>query len=118
MVDYFEVAVKKVHSTAGTPVEAPKEGEAPKFQYQRAYALSKDLSDQLLSFSSEQINQIRNQNVYVQRAAEAAHHVSEVASTSYGAAQEKVHAVSDVLLHELHKVQVRASSYHEPIRAQ
>ena len=111
MVDYFEVAVKKVHSTTGSPAETPKEGvEAPKFQYQRAYALSKDLSEQLLSFSSEQINQIKNQNAYVQRAAEAAHRVSEVASTSYGAAQEKVHAVSDVLLHELHKVQVCAFS--------
>ena len=112
VVDYFEVAVKKVHSTTGSPAETPKEGvEAPKFQYQRAYALSKDLSEQLLSFSSEQINQIKNQNAYVQRAAEAAHRVSEVASTSYGAAQEKVHAVSDVLLHELHKVQVRLFSY-------
>ncbi|KAI0090074.1 hypothetical protein BDY19DRAFT_1068776 [Irpex rosettiformis] len=107
VVDYFEVAVRKVHSTTGSPIEeTPKEGtEAPKFQYQRAYALSKGLTDQLLSFSAEQINQIRNQNAYVQRAAEAANRVSEVASTSYGVAQEKVHAVSDVLLLELHKVQ-------------
>ncbi|KAI0690802.1 lipid droplet-associated perilipin protein [Cytidiella melzeri] len=105
VVDYFEVAVKKVHSTTGSPVDSPKEGESPKFQYQRAYALSRDLSGQLLSFSAEQINQIRTQNVYVQRAAEAAHRVSDVASTSYGAAHERVHAVSDVMLQELQKVQ-------------
>ncbi len=80
--------------------------ETPKYQYQRAYALSKDLSDQLLSFSTEQINQLKTQNAIVQRATEAAQRVSTVASTSYGAAQEKVHAVSDVMLQELQKVQV------------
>jgi hypothetical protein len=94
-----------VQSTTGSPIQTPKEGEPAKFQYQRAYALSKDLSEQLLSFSAEQINQVKAQNAYVQRAAEAAQRVSEVASTSYGAAQEKVHAVSDVMLQELHKVQ-------------
>ncbi|KAI0341138.1 lipid droplet-associated perilipin protein [Trametopsis cervina] len=106
VVDYIEVAVKKVHSQTGSPTaESPKEGEAPKFQYQRAYILSKDLTGQLYSFSSEQINQIKTQNAYVQRASEAAQRVSEVASTSYGAAQEKVQAVSDVMLQELQRVQ-------------
>lgn len=60
----------------------------------------------MYTFSTEQINQIKTQNVYVQRATEAAHNVSEVASNSYGAAQEKVQAVSDVMLQELQKVQV------------
>lgn len=106
MVDYIEVAVNKIHSTTGSPELKPV-ADAPKFQYQRAFALSKDLSDQLVSFSSEQINQIKAQNAYVQSAVAAAQHVSEVASTSYGAAQEKVQAVSDVMLQELQKVQVR-----------
>ncbi|CAL1698832.1 unnamed protein product [Somion occarium] len=104
IVDYFEVAVNKVHSASGTPTEHPA-GEAPKFQYQRAVALSKDLSADLLNYSTEQINQIKAQSVLVQRAADAAQKVSEIASTSYGAAQERVHALSDVMLQELQRVQ-------------
>jgi hypothetical protein len=101
--------VKKIHSTTGTP-ESTSPTEPPKYQYQRAYALSKDLRDQLYTFSAEQINQIKNQNALVKRATEAAQQVSAVASSSYGAAQEKVHSVSDVMLQELQKVQVRTRS--------
>lgn len=97
--------MQKIHSTTGSPEVTPV--ELPKYQYQRAVALSKDLSDQLLTFSTEQINQIKTQNVLVKRATDAAHQVSAVASSSYSAAQEKVHAVSDVMLQELTKVQVR-----------
>lgn len=60
----------------------------------------------MYSYSTEQINQIKAQNAIVQRASEAAQKVSAVASSSYGAAQEKVHTLSDVMLQELHKVQV------------
>ena len=108
VVDYFQGAVKKIHSTTGTP-EPASSTEPPKYQYQRAFALSKDLSDQLYTFSAEQINQIKNQNALVKRATEAAQQVTAVASTSYGAAQEKVHTLSDVMLQELQKVQVRTS---------
>lgn len=107
MVDYFAAAVKQVHSTTGSPEPVASSSEPPKFQYQRAYALSKDLTDQLYTFSTEQINTIKTQNVYVHRASEAAQRVSAVASSSYGAAQEKVHAVSDAMLQELQRVQVR-----------
>lgn len=108
MVDYIQVAVKKIGSTTGTPESGSptEEKEQPKYQYQRAFALSKDLSDQLRTFSAEQINQITTQNALVKRATEAAQQVSAVASTSYGAAQERVHAMSDVMLQELQKVQV------------
>ena len=98
--------MKKIHSTTGTP-ESTSPTEPPKYQYQRAFALSKELSDQLYTFSAEQINQIKNQNVLVRRATEAAQQVTAVASSSYGAAQERVHSVSDVMLQELQKVQVR-----------
>lgn len=106
MVDYFQDAVKKIHPTTDSS-ESASPVEHPKYQYQRAFALSKDLSDQLVKLSAEQINQIKTQNVLVKRATEAAQQVTTVASSSYGAAQEKVHAVSDIMLQELHKVQVR-----------
>ena len=105
VVDYFEVAVNKVHSRTGSPTEtAPS--EPAQYQYQRAFALSKDLSDGLYTYSTEQINQLKAQSVLVQRASDAAHKVSAVASTSYGVAQERAHALSDVMLQELQKVQV------------
>ncbi|KAH8085443.1 lipid droplet-associated perilipin protein [Cristinia sonorae] len=109
VVDYFQTAVEKIHSTTGTPSE-PSTSEPPKYQYQRALSLSKDLSGQVYTYSTEQINQIKAQNVIVQRATDAAQRVSSVASTSYGAAQEKVHTLSDVMLQELHKVQASTSA--------
>ena len=77
------------------------------FQYQRAYALSKELRDTLYLYSAEQIQQIREQNALVQRAAATAQSFSEIAASSYDAAQSKVHALSDTMLTELQKVQVR-----------
>ena len=88
--------------SADKPAEAPE----AKYQYQRAYDLSKELRDQLYTYSSEQINQIKTQNVVLQRASATAQSLSELASTSYGAAQTRVHALSDNMLSELHKVQV------------
>ncbi|EKM58168.1 uncharacterized protein PHACADRAFT_252264 [Phanerochaete carnosa HHB-10118-sp] len=104
VLDYFQDAVKKIYSSTGTS-ESASPTEPPKYQYQRALALSKDLSDQLVKLSAEQINQIKTQNVLVKHATEAAQQVTTVASSSYGAAQEKVHAVSDAMLQELRKVQ-------------
>ncbi|TCD66579.1 hypothetical protein EIP91_001136 [Steccherinum ochraceum] len=109
VVDYFQVAVQKVHSTTGSPTEATP-SETPKYQYQRALSLSKDLSGQVYTYSTEQISQLRAQNALVQRAADAAQRVTAVASTSYGVAQEKVHTLSDVMLQELHKVQASTSA--------
>lgn len=97
--------MQKIHSTTGAPSESST-SEPPKYQYQRALSLSKGLGDQVYTYSTEQINQLKAQNVLVQRASDAAQRVSAVASTSYGAAQDKVHTLSDVMLQELHKVQV------------
>ena len=104
IVDYFAVAVKQLqpNGTADKTVEAPE----TKYQYQRAYYLSRDFSDQLLTYSTEQINQIKAQSVVLQRAQATAQSLTDLASSSYGAAQSRVHALSDTMLSELHKVQV------------
>ena len=44
----------------------------------------------------------------LQRAQATAQSLSDLASSSYGAAQTRVHALSDTMLSELHKVQVRS----------
>ena len=104
-MDYFAVVVNKVQPN-GTPDKAPEGPKDAKFQYQRAYYLSKELRDQILTYSTEQVNQIKTQNVVIQRASATAQSLSDLASTSYGAAQSRVHALSDTMLSELHKVQV------------
>ncbi|KAI0365811.1 lipid droplet-associated perilipin protein [Pilatotrama ljubarskyi] len=108
IVDYFAVAVNKLHpnGTADKPAETPD----AKYQYQRAYFLSKELRDQLLTYSTEQINQIKAQSVLVQRASATANSLSDLASSSYGAAQSRVHALSDTMVAELQKVQASTAA--------
>lgn len=77
------------------------------FQYQRAYNLSMDLSEQLRTYSTEQITQLKEHNALVKRASATAHDLSQLASTSYGTAQLKIQTLSDTMLSELQRIQVR-----------
>lgn len=86
-MDYFEVAVHKIHPPANGTAEPAS--PSAQFQYQRAYALSRELSEQLRTYSTEQLNQLKTQNALVKRASETAHDLSQIASTSYGTAQSK-----------------------------
>ena len=57
-----EGACKKMHTKNGDEgVQSP----TTKFQYQRAYALSLDLQEQLARYSVDQFKQIESQNVLV-----------------------------------------------------
>ncbi|KZT07021.1 uncharacterized protein LAESUDRAFT_699384 [Laetiporus sulphureus 93-53] len=108
IVDYFAVAVNKFQGSDGngTVEHAPD----AKYQYQRAFVLSKELSDQLRTYSTEQINQLKEHNALVKRASETAHDISTLASTSYGTAQTKVHQLSDTMLAELQKIQATTAA--------
>ncbi|OBZ67702.1 Perilipin-2 [Grifola frondosa] len=90
--------------------EPPAGSPDAKYQYQRAYILSKDLRDQLLTYSTEQINQIKAQSVLVQRASATAESISSLATNSYGAAQVKVQGLSDTMLSELQKIQASTAA--------
>jgi hypothetical protein len=102
--------------------EASPETES-KYQYQRAYALSRDLKDQILDYSNTQLHQLQNSSalVYVralsthytplisscrQRATETAKSIQNVASSSVVAAQTRVSTLSDTMVSELQKIQV------------
>ena len=98
-----------------------------KYQYQRAYALSRDLKDQILDYSNSQLHQLQSSSalVYVytfrplpsvfdipranlrQRATETAKSIQNLASSGVVAAQAKVGTLSDTMVTELQKVQVR-----------
>ncbi|KAI0788697.1 lipid droplet-associated perilipin protein [Abortiporus biennis] len=107
---------QRIHSNAASPTEGAP-AEQPQYQFQRAFLLSKELGDQIYSYSAEQVNQIKTQNALVQRATEAAQKVNAIASTSYGAAQEKIHGVSDVMLQELQKVQTSTANLPAAVQA-
>lgn len=64
IVDYFAVAVSKIHQST----EAPNGNGVPadsKYQYQRVYALSVDLRDQLYGYSNDQLKQLQSQSALV-----------------------------------------------------
>ncbi|RDX51717.1 lipid droplet-associated perilipin protein [Lentinus brumalis] len=108
VVDYFAGAVKQFQPNGDA--DRPAEGLEAKYQYQRAYKISKELRDQLYTYSSEQINQIKTQNVVLQRASATAHTLTELATNSYGTAQTRVHKLSDKMLSELRKVEASTAA--------
>ncbi|KAI0918328.1 hypothetical protein AcV5_002341 [Taiwanofungus camphoratus] len=116
IVDYFEAAVNKLHPNGSTEQTAAPAAEA-KYQYQRAYALSRDLSDHLRTYSTEQINQLKTQNILVQRATETSQTLGVLASTSYGTAQMKVQALSDTMLAELQRIQASTAALPATLQA-
>ena len=114
-------------SRLGTTQEGSSQTES-KYQYQRAYALSRDLKDQILDYSNSQLHQLQSSSVLVyvydalrtipsfpdslrailsQRATETAKSIQNLASSGVVAAQAKVSTLSDTMVTELQKVQVR-----------
>ena len=64
IVDIVEDAVIRLHTKNGD--QGPQSPTTEnKFQYQRAYALSRDLRDQLARYSVDQFKQVESQNVLV-----------------------------------------------------
>jgi len=132
IVDIVEGAVKRLH-TKNNDQDFSSPTTEGKFQYQRAYALSRDLREQLVCYSVDQFKQIESQNALVyatssirhsvpiltscrNRASVTAHKIIETASSSYVLAQSKVHDLSDTMLAELKKVQ--AGTYQLPSQVQ
>jgi hypothetical protein len=103
VVDYFV-------SLLGTQTQEGASQTESKYQYQRAYALSRDLKDQLLDYSNTQLHQLQNSSVLVQRATETAKSIQNLASTGVVAAQAKVSTLSDTMVCELQKVQAATAA--------
>jgi len=115
IVNIVEGAVKKLHTKNGDQDIQSTMTES-KFQYQRAYYLSRDLRGQLARYSVEQFKEIERQNVLVKRASVTAHKIIETASSSYVLAQSKAHELGDTMLTELRKIQT--STYQLPSQVQ
>ncbi|KAH9018540.1 hypothetical protein EDB85DRAFT_613252 [Lactarius pseudohatsudake] len=80
------------------------------YQYQRAYALSRDLKDQILGYSNTQLQQLQNSSALVQRAIETAKSIQDLASSGVVAAQAKVSTLSETMVTELQKVQAATAA--------
>lgn len=115
IVDYVEVAVNKLHANDTTEPAQPMPDA--QFQYQRAYNLSMDLSEQLRTYSTEQITQLKEHNALVKRASATAHDLSQLASTSYGTAQLKIQTLSDTMLSELQRIQATTATLPSAVQA-
>jgi len=87
------------------------------YQYQRAYALSRDLKDQILDYSNAQLQQLQNSSALVQRATETAKSIQNLASTGVNAAQTKVSTLSDTMVTELQKVQAATAALPSNLQA-
>ncbi|EGO03996.1 hypothetical protein SERLA73DRAFT_175713 [Serpula lacrymans var. lacrymans S7.3] len=101
IIDYFQVAVNKIGNESG----ASSPGSDSQYQYQRAYALSKHLKDNLYVFSQEHLKQLQSQSVLVQRATDTAQNITNLASSSLTNAQTRIHGLSGSMVQELQKLQ-------------
>ncbi|THH17701.1 hypothetical protein EW146_g3169 [Bondarzewia mesenterica] len=110
LVDYFAVAVSRIHQNATGESSSPAASSDAKYQYQRAYALSVDLKDQIYVYSNDQIKHLQQQNALVQKAIETGQNISNLASSSVVVVQNKVHNLSDTMVQELHKIQTSTAS--------
>jgi hypothetical protein len=113
IVDYFEVQVNKLNGEAG-PSVPPTDS---KYQYQRAYNLSRNLTGNLYVYSNEQLKQLQAQNSLVHKATETAQSITAIASSSYTNAQTRIHGLSDKMLAELQKVQATTASLPQSLQS-
>ncbi|KAK7022839.1 hypothetical protein VNI00_016920 [Paramarasmius palmivorus] len=108
IVNVFEEAVSKLNSNPNTP--SSESGREAKYQYQRAYDLSKILRNELQVYSNEQFKELQNHSALVHRATETAHSIVSAANASAAQAQARVQALSDTMITQIHSLQ---SQLHE-----
>jgi len=106
-VNYFESAVTKINGSESTP---PSPDGEPKYQYQRALALSNHLKDSLYVKTNEQLKQLQASNVLVHRATETAQKITSLASSSIQSAHSRIYQLSDTMISDLKKVQSSLTS--------
>ncbi|KAI5895701.1 uncharacterized protein SCHCODRAFT_02620155 [Schizophyllum commune H4-8] len=104
IVDYIEA---RLNAEIGAAKDAtpPSPTTEAKYQYQRALALTKALTDHISVYSTEQLKQLQAQSVLVQKATETAQSLSAAASSSVTSVQTRVHGLSDTLAQQLQKLQ-------------
>ncbi|KAH8979835.1 hypothetical protein EDB92DRAFT_1902533 [Lactarius akahatsu] len=99
-------------SRLGTTQEGASQTES-QYQYQRAYALSRDLKDQIFGYSNTQLQELQNSSVLVPLAnvpLKPPKNIQNLASSGVVAAQAKVSTLSETMVTELQKVQAATAA--------
>ncbi|KDQ09146.1 hypothetical protein BOTBODRAFT_165185 [Botryobasidium botryosum FD-172 SS1] len=94
LVDRLEVALQKLQvqdtsDASSSSSESSASSSASTSQLSRAYRLSIELKEQIYTLSSEQVKQLREQHVIVQRAFETVENINATLLSTYSTAQEK-----------------------------
>jgi hypothetical protein len=87
-------------------------------QYARAYRLSLDLKDQILLVSSEQLKQLQQNNVYIQRATESLYNLTNSIANLPHESSTRAHQLSQSVLAELETIQQMVQSRKEALPGQ
>ncbi|KDN50335.1 hypothetical protein RSAG8_01671, partial [Rhizoctonia solani AG-8 WAC10335] len=114
IVDCFEIVVNKFHkeapsspSSVSSSSSLDSEGASER-QYTRAYRLSLDLKDQIIVISSEQLKQLQQNNVYIQRATESLYNltngITNLSHESSSRAHHNAVKVRDVVISRVQPV--------------
>ncbi|KAF8069071.1 lipid droplet-associated perilipin protein [Lyophyllum atratum] len=112
IVDYFQTAVSRL-----SPGEAGPSNVDAKYQYQRAYNLSKCLKDNIYVYSNEQFHNLHDQNALIQRATKTAESITELTTSSIANANTRVHNLSESMVIELQKLHNAANSFTASIQS-
>ncbi|CAE6422251.1 unnamed protein product [Rhizoctonia solani] len=124
IVDRFEIVVNKLHkdvpsspSSASSSSSSDSEGVSER-QYARAYRLSLDLKDQVIIVSSEQLKQLQQNNVYIQRATESLYNLTNSITNLSHESSSRAHHLAQSVLAELEHIQNMVQSRKEALPGQ
>ncbi|KAF8604985.1 hypothetical protein BDV93DRAFT_470800 [Ceratobasidium sp. AG-I] len=128
IVDRFEVVVNKLHKDATPPSPSLSSSSssssssayldsevASERQVARVYRLSLDLKDQIIVLSSEQLKQLQQNNVYVQRATDTLYGLTNSITHFSHESNARAHQLSQSILGELESIQQMIQSRKEAL---
>lgn len=87
-------------------------------QVTRAYRLSVDLKDQIIVVSSEQLKQLQQNNIYVQRATDSLYSLTNGVTSFSHESNVRLHQLSQSILAELEGIQHMVQSRKEALPGQ
>ncbi|KAG9128227.1 hypothetical protein FRC07_002516 [Ceratobasidium sp. 392] len=127
IVDRFEIVVSKLHketpsassSSASSASSTSSDSEVTsERQVARAYRLSLDLKDQIVVLSSEQLKQLQQNNVYVQRATDTLYNLTNSVTSFSHESNVRAHQLSQGILSELESINHMVQSRKEALPGQ
>ncbi|CAE6429713.1 unnamed protein product [Rhizoctonia solani] len=124
IVDRFELVVNKFHrevpsspSSASSSSSSDSEGVSER-QYARAYRLSLDLKDQIIVLSSDQLKQLQQNNIYIQRATESLYNLTNSITNLSHESGARAQQFSQSILGELESIHHLVQSRKEALPGQ